>query len=199
MEPSMMSRILLLVFFSLLMMMSFELAIAADAIPINVDQSVYRLHEGDSIMISVWKEVALQKQVVVLPDGSITFPLVGRVKVTGLTSPEVEQLITQKLKEYIPDPVVTAVVVGIDGNRAYVIGKVMHPGTIIINGPISVLQAISIVGGFDKFANESDIKVIRKGSADNMQIFPVHYQDIISGKDISTNIYLQAGDTIVVP
>lgn len=195
----MMTRKLILAFFFLLVFVPFKLVIAAEANPINVDQNIYRLHEGDSIMISVWKEVALQKQVVVLPDGSITFPLVGRVKVTGLTSPEVEQLITQKLKEYIPDPVVTAVVVGIDGNRAYVIGKVMHPGTIIINGPISVLQAISIVGGFDKFANESDIKVIRKGGPDNMQIFPVHYQDIISGTDISTNIYLQAGDTIVVP
>lgn len=194
-----MTRKLILAFFFLLVFVPFKLVIAAEANPINVDQNIYRLHEGDSIMISVWKEVALQKQVVVLPDGSITFPLVGRVKVTGLTSPEVEQLITQKLKEYIPDPVVTAVVVGIDGNRAYVIGKVMHPGTIIINGPISVLQAISIVGGFDKFANESDIKVIRKGGPDNMQIFPVHYQDIISGTDISTNIYLQAGDTIVVP
>jgi polysaccharide biosynthesis/export protein len=194
-----MTRPLIYLFCALLMVEPCGLAIASDAKSINVDQNAYRLHEGDSIMISVWKEVALQKQVVVLPDGSITFPLIGRVKVTGLTAPEVEQLVTQKLKEYIPDPVVTAMVVGIDGNRAYVIGKVMHPGTIIINGPISVIQAISIVGGFDKFANESDIKVIRKGDAGNMQVYPVHYRDIISGTDISTNIYLQAGDTIVVP
>jgi polysaccharide export outer membrane protein len=199
MEHSMMIRPLVYLLCALSIFEPFGLAIAADVKSINVDQNAYRLHEGDSIMISVWKEVALQKQVVVLPDGSITFPLIGRVKVTGLTSPEVEQLVTQKLKEYIPDPVVTAMVVGIDGNRAYVIGKVMHPGTIIINGPISVIQAISIVGGFDKFANESDIKVIRKADAGNMQVYPIHYHDIISGTDISTNIYLQAGDTIVVP
>jgi polysaccharide export outer membrane protein len=194
-----MTKTLFLLFFFLSFILPFDLAVAAVVSPINVNQSIYRLHEGDSIMISVWKEAALQKQVVVLPDGSITFPLVGRVEVTGLTAQEVEQLITNKLKEYIPDPVVTAVVVGIDGNRAYVIGKVIHPGTIVINGPISVIQAISIAGGFDKFANESDIKVIRKAGPDNVKIFPVHYKDIISGTDVSTNIYLQAGDTIVVP
>jgi polysaccharide export outer membrane protein len=187
------------IFLFLLLILPFGLAVAADANLINVDQTIYRLHEGDSIMISVWKETALQKQVVVLPDGSITFPLVGRVMVTGLTAPEVEQLITNKLKEYIPDPVVTALVVGIDGNRAYVIGKVIHPGPIVINGPISVLQAISIVGGFDKFADQSGIKVIRKAGPDSVKIFPIHYQDIISGSDVSTNISLQAGDTLVVP
>jgi polysaccharide biosynthesis/export protein len=189
------------IFYLFILLLTFQVnqAVAADANLINVNQDIYRLHEGDSIMISVWKEVALQKQVVVLPDGSITFPLVGRVMVTGLTAPEVEQLITNKLKEYIPDPVVTAVVVGIDGNRAYVIGKVIHPGPIVINGPISVLQAISIVGGFDKFVDQGGIKVIRNAGPDNMKIFPVHYQDIISGIDVSTNISLQAGDTLIVP
>ncbi len=183
----------------LLLILPFNVVVAAGADLTNVNLSIYRLHEGDTMTISVWKETALQKQVVVLPDGSITFPLVGRVMVAGLTAPEVEQLITNKLKVYIPDPVVTAVVVGIDGNRAYVIGKVIRPGPITITGPVSVLQAISIVGGFDKFANESGIKVIRNVGPDNTKIFPVHYHDIISGSDVSTNIELQAGDTLVVP
>ena len=159
---------------------------------------MYRLHEGDSVAISVWKEEALQKQVVVLPDGSITFPLVGRVDVAGLSTPEVEQRITAKLKAYIPDPVVTVVVATIDGNRAYVMGKVIHPGSLIISGPMTVLQAISIVGGFDKFADEDNIKVIRAKTG-GQEVLPVDYSHIISGKDMSTNIQLRAGDTIVVP
>ena len=74
----------------------------------------------------------------------------------------------------------------------------MHPGALIINGPTTVLQAISLVGGFDKFADESSIKVIR-AKADGQEILPVNYKDIVSGKNVSTNIQLRAGDTLVVP
>jgi polysaccharide biosynthesis/export protein len=150
------------------------------------------------VLISVWREDTLQKEVVVLPDGSITFPLIGRVEVVGLSTPEMEQNITAKLKKYFPEPIVTVVIVGIEGNRAYVTGKVIRPGSLTINGPVTVLQAISMVGGFDKFADESSIKVIR-AKADGQEIFPVNYKDIVSGKNISTNIQLKAGDTLVVP
>ena len=162
------------------------------------DPDIYRLHQGDKVLISVWREDTLQKEVVVLPDGSVTYPLIGRVEVAGLSTPEVEQNITTKLKKYFPEPVVTVVIIGIDGNRAYVTGKVMHPGALIINGPTTVLQAISLVGGFDKFADESSIKVIR-AKPGGQEILPVNYKDIISGKNISTNIQLRAGDTLVVP
>lgn len=162
----------------------------------NLD--IYRLRQGDSVIISVWREDALQKQVIVLPDGSITLPLVGRVEVVGLSTPEAEQRITEKLKKYLPDPVVTVVIAGIDGNRAYVMGKILKPGPLIISGPTTVLQAISMAGGVDKFADEGGIKVIRiKG--DGQEIFSVRYKDIISGRNMSTNIQLKAGDTIVVP
>ena len=189
-----MNRILFFAFFLLLANLWPELVVAAE-----VNTNIYRLHEGDSVMVSVWREDALQKQVVVLPDGSITFPLVGRVEVVGLSTPEVERIITAKLKQYLTEPVVSVVIAGIEGNRAYVTGKVIHPGSLIISSPMTVLQAISMVGGFDKFADESNIKVIRQGAPYTMQIFPVNYDAIISGKDISTNIYLKAGDTIVVP
>lgn len=188
-----MNKILLFAFFMLSASIWPELVVAAEA-----NSGMYRLHEGDSVAVSVWREDALQKQVVVLPDGSITFPLVGRVDVAGLSTPEVEQRITTKLKAYIPDPVVTVVVATIDGNRAYVMGKVIHPGSLIISGPVTVLQAISIVGGFDKFADEGGIKVIR-AKPGGQEVLPVDYSHIISGKDMSTNIQLQAGDTIVVP
>jgi polysaccharide export outer membrane protein len=170
--------------------------------PVNIAASdnpdIYRLRSGDKVLISVWREDTLQREAVVLPDGSITFPLIGRVEVAGLSAPEVEQSITTKLKKYLPDPNVSVVIAGIDGNRAYVTGKVIHPGSLVINGPITVLQAISIVGGLDRFADEGGIKVIRLNS-DGQEVLPVNYKDIISGKNISTNIQLKAGDTLVVP
>lgn len=187
-----MSKILFLVFSLSLVCVRLELAVAAG----NPD--IYQLRQGDVVMVSVWREEALQKQVVVLPDGSITFPLVGRVEVGGLSTPEVERRITEKLKKYLPEPVVTVVITAIDGNRAYVLGKVRNPGPLIISGPITVLQAISIVGGLDKFADEGGIKVIR-AKPEGQKIFSVNYSDIISGKNMSSNIQLKAGDTIVVP
>lgn len=192
-----------IIFFALCLMlvdMNAGVAIAADkGVAIAADKpDVYRLHQGDKVLISVWREETLQKEVVVLPDGSVTFPLIGRVEVAGLSTPEVEQSITAKLKKYFPEPIVTVVIAGIDGNRAFVMGKVMHPGPLVLNGPVSVLQAISMAGGFDKFADESSIKVIRT-KPEGQEILPVSYKDIISGRNISTNILLKAGDTLVVP
>lgn len=169
-----------------------DLAVAADK------PDIYLLRQGDTILISVWREDTLQRQVIVLPDGNITFPLIGRVEVAGQSTTEVENRIIKKLKDFIPEPVVTVVIVGIDGNRAYITGKVMHPGPLILSGPISVLQAISLVGGLDRFADESGIKVIRAIS-NEQKILPVNYKEIISGKNMSTNVLLKAGDTIVVP
>ena len=170
----------------------FNFAVAADK------PEIYRLHQGDTLEISVWKESDLQKPAVVLPDGSITFPLAGRLEVVGLSTPEVEQLITTKLKTYLPDATVSVVISAIAGNTAYVLGKVMHPGPLVINGPLSVLQAISTAGGFDKFADEGGIKVIRENS-NHQSLLLVNYKDITSGKDMSTNIQLKANDTIIVP
>lgn len=187
-----MNRIFFIVFSMFLLCMKTGFVFAADK------PDIYQLHQGDKVLISVWREETLQREVVVLPDGSITFPLIGRVEVAGLDTPEVERRITAKLKVYLPDPVVTVTIAATDGNRAYVIGKVIRPGSLIISGPTTVLQAISIVGGFDKFADEGGIKVIRSKS-DGQEVFPLRYKDIISGKDMSTNIQLKAGDTIVVP
>ena len=161
------------------------------------NSAIYQLRQGDEVLVSVWKEEALQKQVIVLPDGSITLPLVGRIEVAGLTAPEVEKKVTEKLKKYMPDPVVTVVIAGINGNKAYVMGKVLKPGAIILSGPITVLQAISIVGGFDKFADEGGIKVIR--ASEGQETVAVRYKEIVSGRNTATNIQLRAGDTVVVP
>jgi len=192
MEYSKMNKIIFSTFFFMLALMNTQGVYAVDK------PDIYQLRQGDTVIISVWREDTLQRQVIVLPDGSITFPLIGRVEVAGLSTPEVEQRIVIKLKEYFPEPIVSVVIVGIDGNRAYVTGKVLRPGPLTINGPISVLQAISLVGGFDRFADENGVKVIRS-KPDGQEILPVNYKDIISGKNMSTNILLKAGDTIVVP
>ncbi len=193
-----MDRILFFVICMLCICIRSEAAVAAVAAN---KPGIYQLRQGDTVVVSVWRQDALQRQVVVLPDGSITLPLAGRIEVVGLSTPEVELRIAEKLKEFFPDPVVTVVIAAIDGNRAYVLGKVRTPGSLIISGPITVLQAISLVGGFDKFADEGNIKVIRANPAspNGQEILSVNYSSIILGKNMSTNIQLRAGDIIIVP
>jgi polysaccharide biosynthesis/export protein len=161
-------------------------------------ETAYKLSPGDAVLVSVWREDALQREVRVLPDGSITFPLAGRVEVGGLSAPEVSQRIAVRLKQYLSDPNVTVVITGIDGNRAYVLGKVMKPGPVVMTGPITVLQVLSMAGGLDKFADEGAIKVIRS-SGGKQQILAVNYRDLIAGREMTTNFQLRAGDTVIVP
>lgn len=171
------------------------------SVPVSVaaeQSNAYMLHAGDSVQVSVWREDSLQKEVKVLPDGSITFPLVGRVEVAGFSTSAVEKRIVEKLKEFIPDPIVTVVIMGVEGNRAYVLGKVLKPGPMILSGPTNVLQALSIAGGLDKFADEGAIKLIRN-TANGQTVVPVHYRDLIGGRDLTTNIEVMAGDTLLVP
>lgn len=160
--------------------------------------AAYQLKQGDTLNISVWGEKTLVKETVVLPDGSITFPLAGRVEVAGATVVDVEKKVTKKLEKYMPDPQVTVVVSGIQGNQIYIIGKVKKPGPVLMSGPMTVMQALSLNGGFDKFADLDGIKVLRNG-ADGQKVLPVNYSALIRGNNLQSNVVLQAGDTILVP
>ena len=84
------------------------------------------------------------------------------------------------------------------GSGVYVLGKIGRPGPIPIIGPMTVMQALSIAGALDKFAEPNGIKVLRT-TADGQQVMPVHYDKILHGQDLETNVSLQPGDTILVP
>ncbi len=174
----------------LISLMSISSAFAIDA--------TYRLKAGDALNISVWGEETLQKDTKVLPDGSITFPLVGRIDVAGATAAEVEKRVTAKLTTYLPDPQVTVVVSSTEGNRIFILGKVLKPGPVPLTGPMTVMQALSLTGGFDKFADLGAIKVLRNGK-DGQIVMPIDYNALIKGQKLESNIVLNAGDTILVP
>lgn len=159
----------------------------------------YTLHQGDTLQVSVWGEDKLQSPSLVLPDGSITYPLAGNVKVVGLSAPEVEAKIAEKLKPYLPDPHVSVVVTKIDGNKVYVMGKVSKPGEIQLAGPMTVLQALSVAGGFEKFADKKGIKILREAEGARKVIPVPNYEQLIKGENLEGNYKLISGDTILVP
>jgi polysaccharide export outer membrane protein len=162
------------------------------------EESGYRLNPGDELEISVWGDKALERQVVVLPDGNITFPLAGRLKVQDLTSTEVEQQLAKRLEKYVPDPLVTVTIKSPSGHRIYLVGKVQTPGAFTMPGPMTVLQALSLGGGLDKFADVDHILIIRKTNGVD-EYLKFNYSEVASGKDLKANIVLQAGDVILVP
>ncbi len=162
------------------------------------DGAMYQLYPGDAVEISVWNEPELMREVNVLPDGYVSFPLAGQIKLQGLNAEQAAEQVAEKLKVYLPDPVVTVVVSNIEGNRVYLLGKVNNPGMQVMSAPTSVLQALSMAGGLSKFADEDEVKVIRVNNG-QQTIIPVDYKALISGDDLSTNIELKGGDTIVVP
>lgn len=158
----------------------------------------YKLHAGDKIQVSVWKETDLQRLVIIRPDGQFSFPLTGEVKAAGRTADEVRADIENRLKKYIPEPVVTVTVEEVGGNRMYVIGQVNKPGMFIMNPRVNVLQALSLAGGTTPFAKLDGIIVIR-GSGTAQTSLPFRYSQVTEGKSLGQNVMLESGDVVVVP
>lgn len=172
----------------------------AEQLRASVQRSAYEIQPGDKLFISVYNEEDLQKDVVIRPDGGLTFPLVGEVDAGGLSVDELQQRITSGLREYYSDPIVSVTVQEIVGNKVYVLGQVKSPGEYVLTGGTNVLQALSMAGGLTAFANTNKIKVIRKDPTTGAEeVIPFDYRKIIRGRGLDKNIRLQSGDTIIVP
>ena len=149
-------------------------------------------------MVSVWNEESLERTITVLPDGKISFPLVGHIAAAGETASILEDKITTKLDAFIADPEVNVTVTKTRGNVSYVVGKVLKPGPIVMVQATTVMQALAMAGGLNEFASANSIKIIRsKGEQETL--LKVRYSDLEKGSDLSSNHRLEAGDVIVVP
>lgn len=165
--------------------------------PVTVG-SDYIIGPGDLLDISLWKDEALTRQVVVLSDGKISFPLIGEIAAAGKTTAELRKDMAAKLTDYVPDPVLSVEVKRADSMLIYVIGRVNLQNRYPINANVTVLQALSIAGGPTIFANKNKIKIFRQ-EGDKTLILPFRYDDVVQGKNIEQNITLKRGDVIVVP
>jgi len=166
----------------------------------KTDQNVplYVIQPNDVLEIFVWKEPELTRKVLVRPDGRISFPLVQDLLAAGVSPGELKARIEQKLSEYIEAPSVTVIVDAIQSYRIYVTGKVQKPGGITVEKPITVLQALTMAGGFQDYAKDAEMTVIRNYGTENI-VFKFNYRDVIQGKNPQQNIFLRTGDVVVVP
>ena len=158
----------------------------------------YLIQPGDVLEISVWREENLLKQVIVRPDGGLSYPLVGDIHAAGSSVESLQQEVTERLKKYIPDPVVSVAIQQLNGNKVYVIGKVARPGEFVANRYMDVVQALSVAGGMTPYAADNKIKVLRRTNG-QLKAIPFRYGDIEKGEDLEQNIMLQSGDVVLVP
>lgn len=158
----------------------------------------YLINPGDVLDISVWNEETLKREVLVLPDGNIGFPLAGTVLAAGRSADDVKKELTKKLTEFIAEPVVNVVIKSTEGYVVYVTGEVKTPGKFVMTEPMTVMQVLSLAGGFTQFAAKNDIVIIRKTSKGSESL-KFEYSDLEDGKQLQNNHQLKSGDVIVVP
>ncbi len=170
---------------------------SSSQIPVTQAEEPYHIGPEDILDVAVWRDPDLSKTLAVRPDGFISLPIVGEVRAEGKTPSELAAEIKTKLAPYVQQPNVTVIVREVNSSRVFVTGEVAHPGAFPLKGRVSLLQAIALAGGFSEFANTDGILVIRPGK-DGGQI-PVRYDDLIARKDTRRDLYLRAGDTVVVP
>lgn len=155
----------------------------------------YLIGPGDLLRIIVWKEPDLTLDVAVRLDGMITLPLIGDQQAAGRGPSQLASTLATGLQRFIENPRVTVSVSQATSARIYVIGQMVRPGEFALSGRMTVLQALALAGGFKDFAKPESIVIVRGDQA----VIPVNYKRIADGKDVSQNVLLAAGDTIVVP
>ena len=168
----------------------------------TVDGTPYRINPGDELEIHVWGAERLQRDVLVLPDGTFAFPLVGQVNAAGRLPSELERVITAGLQPQYKGPVpqVTVSVKKASGYQFSIVGKVRNPGSFTPGRYVNVLEALAIAGGPSEFANLGNARLIRK-IGNRMVVIPLRLQEAMKGDLAALNEIprIESGDTLVVP
>jgi len=156
----------------------------------------YKLGPGDKLRVEVYKQEQLSQSVQVRPDGKITLPFIGDVPAAGSTSLELRDTLSTSLKEYVQNPVVTVIVQEAVAAQISIIGEIGSPGIQVLNGSTTVLQALARAGGLREFADKGKIRILRQNGT-RTDTIPFDYRKALKGE--IEPVYLQPGDTIVVP
>ena len=161
-------------------------------------EGLYQLGPEDLIQVLVWKNEALTKTVSVRPDGWISLPLVGDIKAAGLTPMQLKATIVEKMKEFVADPNVTVIVEDIRTFKVFMVGEVVRSGAYAMKSNTTVMQALAMAGGLTQFASRTRIMILRRENGKEVGI-RFNYNEVASGSDVSKNLQLRPGDTIIVP
>ena len=158
-----------------------------------VDPNKYLIGPEDVMFVRTWREPDFTLPVAVRPDGKISLPLINDVQAAGLTPMQLTEDLKEKLSKFINNPDVTVIVTDVRSKKFYIDGEVNRPGAFPLVTPITILEALSVCGGFKDFANQKDVRILR-GS----KVFKFNYKQVSRGKNLEQNILVQTGDHIIV-
>ena len=166
----------------------------------NAVSSDYVIGAEDVLDITVWRNPDLSRQVQVRPDGKVSMPIIRDVVAVGKTPTQLAEEMTNKLKEYVQNPVVAVSVKEVNSSSIFLLGEVAHPGRYPLKSKTTLLQGITIAGGFKETAARNQIVIFRfTETAPGMRRFTASYDDIVLRSGITDNFELKPGDTLVVP
>jgi polysaccharide biosynthesis/export protein len=159
-----------------------------------VDPKTYLIGSEDVLQIKVWREADLSGPVGVRPDGKISLPLIGDLQASGLTPEKLAAVITEGLSKFVTNPEVMVQVASVNSKKYFMSGEVQRPGSYPLVVPTTILEAIAIAGSLREYANSKNVLILR-----GPKRFKFNYKEVIKGKNLAQNIYLESGDHIIVP
>ena len=176
-----------------------DAAAISAGIKVQAPVNEYVIGPDDVLAVNVWKEPEISRMLPVRPDGNISLPLAGDLKASGRTPTQLQKEITDQLVEYLSNPEVTVLVQEAKSHKFNIMGEVEKPGSYVMGGPMTVLDAIATAGGLREFARATKIYVLRVNTDGSRIRLPFNYKQVIKGKDLRADVQLQPRDTIVVP
>lgn len=153
---------------------------------------------GDRVYIKVYRHPDLDAEIQIAPDGSMTFPLLGRIMVADRTYDEITEEIQTGINEYYSDAMVSVNIITVANQKVYVVGEVLLPGVLQITGRMNVLEALTRSGGINANARTKNLLLLRQGENGDPEMYTLDVERLLTG-DGSQNIMLQAEDILVVP
>lgn len=161
--------------------------------------SDYVVGPDDVLSVVFWKDPDMSAEVTVRPDGIITLPLIGDLRVAGITPDALKQRVQKEGTKYVTDPNVTVIVKQVNSRRVFITGQVTRPGEYPLTGTRTVMQLIALAGGLTEYADAKNIKIMRTTPQGQQSVLPFNYREVERGQNLSQNVQLQPGDTLIVP
>lgn len=160
----------------------------------------YIIGPGDDLQVFVWRNPDLSVTVPVKPDGRITTPLVEDMQAAGKTAGQLARDIETVLAQYVRTPQVNVIVTAPRSlySAIKLVGQIKNPQSVAFHEGLTVLDAVLAGGGLTDFAAGNRARIIRKENGRTTEI-KVRIKDMVERGDLSTNVPLRAGDTLIVP
>ncbi|MEO0166290.1 MAG: polysaccharide biosynthesis/export family protein [candidate division WOR-3 bacterium] len=171
--------------------------IASIILMLGIETSDYRIEPGDVLEVVVLGQEELSRDLLVMHNGNITFPLVGDIKVVGLTTKEVADTIAILLKKYFVQPLVSVILKGPSVSTVAVYGEVVRPGTVQYQRGLRVSDYVALAGGPNDRANLKKVKVVRN-TGNGIKVYTINLENILKKGSEKDNFELKAGDWIYI-